>query len=177
MSSVVGEVFGSHLILGGARSGKTAYALAIAEASGLEKWMLATAAGDDEEMAERIALHRAERGGDWQTVEEQFDLTGSLIGITEANRIVVVDCLTLWLSNLSFKEFDLAASMRQLAAVLPSLHGPVIFVSNELGMGLAPETALGRRFRDAQGRLNQMMAATCDAVTFVAAGLPLVLKG
>lgn len=169
--------FGSHLVLGGARSGKTAYALALADASGREKWMLATAGVEDEEMAERIALHRAERAGDWQTLEEQYDLTGALVATARPSRIIVVDCLTLWLSNLSFKEFDLAASMRELTAVLPSLHGPVIFVSNELGMGLAPETTLGRRFRDAQGRLNQLMAVTCQAVTFVAAGLPLVLKG
>jgi len=177
MSAVARRAFGSHLILGGARSGKTAYALALAHASGLEKWMLATAVSEDDEMAERIALHRVERGGEWQTIEEHVHLAGSLISTAAPNRIIVVDCLTLWLSNLSFREFDLAASMHELAAVLPALNGPVIFVSNELGMGLSPETSLGRRFRDAQGRLNQMMAAACAGVTFVAAGLPLVLKG
>jgi adenosylcobinamide kinase/adenosylcobinamide-phosphate guanylyltransferase len=167
---------GTQLILGGARSGKTAYALALAQRSGLKKWMIATAASEDQEMSERIAQHKKERGLDWGLAEERIRLVDVLQTHARRDRIVVVDCLTLWLSNLAFEQFDLAAETSRLSEAVSSLDGPVIFVSNEIGLGLVPETRLGRSFRDAQGRLNQALAQACDKVTFVAAGLPLHLK-
>ena len=164
------------MILGGARSGKTAYALALAEKSGLNKWMIATAGTEDEEMCERIARHKNERGPDWELAEERIRLVDVLKMYARQDRIVVVDCLTLWLSNLALEQFDLSAETARLSAAVSSFDGPVIFVSNEIGLGLVPETRLGRSFRDAQGRLNQALAQVCDTVTFVAAGLPLHLK-
>jgi adenosylcobinamide kinase/adenosylcobinamide-phosphate guanylyltransferase len=167
---------GSRLILGGARSGKTAYALALASQSGLKKWMIATAGIEDQEMSERIARHKEERGPDWELAEERIRLVDVLRVRARRDRIVVVDCLTLWLSNLAFEQFDLPAETLRLSEAVSSFAGPVIFVSNEIGLGLVPETQLGRSFRDAQGRLNQALAQACDKVTFVAAGLPLHLK-
>jgi adenosylcobinamide kinase / adenosylcobinamide-phosphate guanylyltransferase len=167
---------GTQLVLGGARSGKTAYALALAEKSGLQKWMIATAGCEDREMSDRIARHKEERGPDWKLAEERIQLVDVLQTHARRDRIVVVDCLTLWLSNLAFEQFDLPAETERLSKAVSSLDGPVIFVSNEIGLGLVPETKLGRSFRDAQGRLNQALAQACDKVTFVAAGLPLHLK-
>ena len=164
-------------LLGGARSGKTALALERAEASGLEPVMVATAEAHDEEMRARIAAHRAERDGRWSTIEEPRDLVGVLDRAAGGGRILVVDCLTLWLSNVFFAEADVEAEIERLAAALGRLAGPVILVSNEVGLGIVPENALARRFRDLQGRLNRRVAAASDRVTFVAAGLPLVLKG
>lgn len=167
---------GSQLILGGARSGKTAYALSEARKTGLEKLMIVTAKADDSEMRDRIALHQAERGADWRVVEDRGDLVDELRRKSEPGCIVVVDCLTLWLSNLSLAQKDMSIQTSALAKCVRELAGPVIFVTNEIGLGLVPETSLGRAFRDAQGRLNQAMAQACDRVTFVAAGLPLILK-
>jgi len=138
--------------------------------------MIATAASEDQEMSERIAQHKKERGSDWELAEERIRLLDVLQTHAQRDRIVVVDCLTLWLSNLEFERFDLAAETSRLSEAVSSLDGPVIFVSNEIGLGLVPETRLGRSFRDAQGRLNQALAQACDKVTFVAAGLPLHLK-
>lgn len=166
----------SHLVLGGARSGKTAYGLGLAAQSSLEKWLVATAEPSDAEMVHRIALHRAERDDSWHVMEEPVALRSALIDLCQPDRIVLVDCLTIWLSNLFFRDFDHADEVEKTIAALPDLNGPVIFVSNELGLGLAPESALGRRFRDAHGRMNQQFAARCENVTFVAAGLPLRLK-
>ncbi len=162
------------LILGGARSGKSARALALTRPP---RVFLATAQALDEEMADRIAAHRAERGPDWTVVEEPLELTRALAAHAAAGRCVLVDCLTLWLSNLMAAGRDPEAEGAALAAALPALPGEVIFVSNEVGMGLTPMNALGRAFRDAQGRLNQTVAAAADRVEFVAAGLPLTLKG
>lgn len=163
-------------MLGGARSGKSAHAEAIALASGLDLLYIATAEAGDAEMADRIAHHRDRRGPDWRTVEEPLALSETLRHEADPGRAILVDCLTLWLSNLLFAERDLEAEAAGLARVLPDLSGRVVFVSNEVGLGLVPETALGRRFRDAQGRLNQAVAAAVPEVVFVAAGLPLVLK-
>ena len=162
------------LILGGARSGKSARALALTRPP---RVFLATAQALDEEMADRIAAHRDERGPDWTVVEEPLELTRALAAHAAAGRCVLVDCLTLWLSNLMAAGRDPEAEGVALAAALPALPGEVIFVSNEVGMGLTPMNALGRAFRDAQGRLNQTVAAAADRVEFVAAGLPLTLKG
>jgi adenosylcobinamide kinase/adenosylcobinamide-phosphate guanylyltransferase len=166
----------STLILGGARSGKSRYAQTLAEDSDLRPLLIATATAGDDEMAERIRKHQAERGNRWQLVEEPLDLIGALQKNAAPHIAIVVDCLTLWLSNLMFKDADVEAAGDALAASLPSLKGPVIFVSNEIGLGLVPETQLGRAFRDAQGRLNQKLAAACENVIFVAAGIPLQLK-
>lgn len=165
------------LVLGGARSGKSAHAERLVLASGRAPFYVATAEAGDGEMRERIAHHRERRGEGWTTREEPLDLVPVLASEARPDRAVLVDCLTLWLSNLLFAERDLDGETVRLCDALPRLGGPVVFVSNEIGMGLVPETPLGRRFRDAQGRLNQAVAAVVPAVVFVAAGLPLRLKG
>lgn len=164
------------LVLGGARSGKSAHAESLVLASGEAPFYIATASAGDAEMAERIAHHRARRGPSWTTVEEPLDLAGALGREALAGRAILVDCLTLWLSNLMHADRDVEQETANLCATLPGLPCPVILVSNELGLGLVPETPLGRRFRDAQGRLNQAVAAAVPLVIFVAAGLPLTLK-
>ena len=166
----------SLLVIGGTRSGKSRYAQNLAEASGKTPVLIATATAGDEEMAKRIAKHRAERGAQWQVVEEQLDITEALRREAAADKVLVVDCLTLWLSNLMLGSKDIEAHCQALAQTVPTLSGPVIFVSNEVGLGIVPESALGREFRDTQGRLNQTLGAVCEAVVFVAAGLPLRLK-
>lgn len=168
---------GIELILGGARSGKTRHALRRALSLGLAPVMVATAEIGDGEMADRIARHRAERGPEWTTVEEPRDLAGAVARAAVPDSVLVVDCLTLWLSNLMFAEADVEAETDRLVAALAAAAGPVILVSNEVGLGIVPDNALARRFRDLQGRLNQRVAAAADRVVFVAAGLPLVMKG
>jgi len=165
------------LVLGGARSGKSRYAEALVTGSGSQRIYVATAAVCDAEMADRIASHRQDRGTDWLTIEEQFDLAGTLAREARMGRAILVDCLTFWLSNLMLADRDVPAAAGELCELLPTLLCPVVLVSNEVGMGLVPETPLGRRFRDAQGRLNQAVAAAVPDVVFVAAGLPLILKG
>lgn len=178
------------LILGGARSGKSAYAERLAIDSGKEVVYIATATAGDGEMAARIAHHRTTRPPEWTTVEEPLALGNQLLRWASPERLVLVDCLTLWLSNLFFTggadypdvgdialpaQFDEQQDM--LTSALGRLSGDVMLVSNEVGLGLTPMGALSRRFMDEQGRLNQAMAALCDRAVFVAAGLPLVLKG
>ena len=127
-------------------------------------------------MAARIARHRAERGGGWTTVEEPLALAEALAAEARPGRVVLVDCLTLWLSNLMFAGRDVEAEIARLAEAIGALEGPAVLVSNEVGLGLVPETKLGREFRDWQGRANREVARACDAVVFVAAGLPTLLK-
>ncbi len=165
------------LILGGARSGKTAFALRQAEGMGLRPIYLATGFAGDAEMADRIARHKAERGAHWTSLEEQIDIPRLILRESHAGSVILVDCLTLWLSNLLFAELDLAAMSTALVDILPKVSGPVIFVSNEVGLGIVPDNALSRQFRDAQGRLNQQIAKAADRVVFIAAGLPMGLKG
>jgi adenosylcobinamide kinase/adenosylcobinamide-phosphate guanylyltransferase len=162
------------LVLGGARSGKTGYALRTAEARGGSLVMIATAEALDAEMAARIARHRADRGPRWRTLEAPLDLAGAL-GAVGDSEIAVVDCLTLWLSNLIHAERDLERETDRLVAALGGRE--VALVSNEVGLGIVPDNELARRFRDAAGRLNQRLAAVADRVVFIAAGLPLVIKG
>ncbi len=167
----------SLLVLGGARSGKSAYAQRIAEASGRALVYCATAVDyGDPEMRARIARHRAERDTRWTSIEAPLDLVGTLRATAAPDRTVLVDCLTLWLSNLVLGAADVEVETTLLAQLLPALPGPVILVSNEVGQSIVPDNALARTFRDAQGRLNQRMAAACDAVVLVAAGLPVLLK-
>ena len=162
------------LILGGARSGKTTHALRLAEASTGGLVMIATAQALDDEMAERIARHQAERGRRWRTLEAPLDLVGALAEV-RPGETAVVDCLTLWVSNLMFAERDIEEDTRGLIAALAGRE--VILVSNEVGLGIVPDNALARRFRDEAGRLNQRIAAAADRVLFIAAGLPMLLKG
>lgn len=169
------------LVLGGARSGKSRYAAQRAAASGLPVTLIATAEALDEEMAARIARHRAERPPHWRTAEAPRDLARQIAALARPGRCTIIDCLTLWLSNLmSLAEVDADILAGEVGAVIAALErsgGRVIVVSNEVGLGLVPDTPLGRAFRDEQGRLNQTVAAAAQRVVFVAAGLPLVLKG
>ena len=165
------------LILGGARSGKSARAQHLAETAMGTRVYIATAQALDDEMSDRIARHQADRGDGWRTVETPLDLVGALESQAGAGEVVLVDCLTLWLSNLMHSGRNIDAETERLCACLQSLGSEIVLVSNEVGLGLVPETPLGRQFRDAQGRLNQRVATVCDVVEFVAAGLPIRLKG
>ncbi|MEM9572545.1 MAG: bifunctional adenosylcobinamide kinase/adenosylcobinamide-phosphate guanylyltransferase [Pseudomonadota bacterium] len=164
-------------ILGGARSGKSQRGLALAEQIGARRVYVATAEALDTEMADRIARHKAERGQGWTTIEAPLDLIPALDQAAQDGDVCLVDCLTLWLSNLMHHERDIDAETRRLCEYLARSPIPVVLISNEIGLGLVPETPLGRAFRDAQGRLNQAVAAACQRVEFVAAGLPIRLKG
>ena len=164
------------LVLGGARSGKSAYAQSLAEPHGRDRLYLATGSAGDEEMAERIARHQSHRGRGWTTLEEPLEVAAALTAQARPSRMVVVDCLTLWLSNLMLAGRDPGPAIRALAEAVGDLAGPAILVSNEVGMGIVPDHKLGREFRDWQGRANREIGAACDAVIFVAAGLPLQLK-
>lgn len=164
------------LVLGGARSGKSRYAETLLREAGGGIY-LATAQALDSEMTARIARHRAERGHGWTTVEEPLELAAALERGAQAGRPILVDCLTLWLSNLMGAGRATEAETARLRAVLKILPVPVVFVSNEVGLGIVPDNALARAFRDEAGRLNQAIAAAANRVVFLAAGLPLVLKG
>ena len=164
------------LVLGGARSGKSSHAEKLVSAQPGTWLYLATATAGDIEMQERIRVHQERRGAGWRTVEEPLDLIGCLHRLSAAESIILVDCLTLWLSNILFSEKDVSREIDGLVAGLSDLPGPVVFVSNEVGLGIVPNNALARRFRDHAGRLNQAVAAVADRVVFVAAGLPLCLK-
>lgn len=164
------------LILGGARSGKSRFAEELAVKSGLTKIYVATGAPFDSEMEARIAAHKDRRGEGWRTLEEPLDLAGVLPRESGPDKVLLVDCLTLWLNNVMMAEKDWAAETARLCDAIADLAGPCVFVSNETGMGIVPENALARAFRDAQGRLNQEIAAVCGKVVLVAAGLPLLLK-
>lgn len=164
------------LVLGGARSGKSTFAEDLVRRSALHGIYVATAVAGDAEMSERIAQHRARRGPAWQTIEEPKAIAAAIAAHASPGRAVLVDCLTLWLSNLMLGGEEPETAAAALVEVVRAARGPVVFVSNEVGLGLVPETPLGRRFRDAQGRLNQAVAAAVPSVAFVAAGLPLWLK-
>jgi adenosylcobinamide kinase/adenosylcobinamide-phosphate guanylyltransferase len=168
------------LVLGGARSGKSALAQRRAEAAaaraGCAPLMIATAQALDDDMAARIARHRAERGDGWRTLEEPLDLAGAVRTLSSGD-VAVIDCLTLWLSNLMHREIGVEAASRALTAALAQTGAEVILVTNEVGMSIVPENALARRFRDAAGRLNQAVAERADAVVVMFAGQCLWLKG
>jgi len=164
------------LLLGGARSGKSALAERLATASGLRRVYVATAEAWDDEMRARIARHRADRGTGWRTVEAPMALADAIRAHDDHESVIVVDCLTLWLTNVMLAGRDADAEVANLESATVDSIARLIFVTNEVGQGIVPDNALARRFRDAQGRLNQRMAARCERVVLVAAGLPLVLK-
>ncbi|MBF0613660.1 MAG: bifunctional adenosylcobinamide kinase/adenosylcobinamide-phosphate guanylyltransferase [Magnetococcales bacterium] len=170
-----------HLILGGARSGKSAMAAQLARGSGLNAWLIATARAEDAEMAARIARHRTERSeAAWQVVEEPVRLAHALLACSRRDRFVVVDCLTLWLTNLLLDpdgEQRFPGERQALLDAVSHLPGPVVLVSNETGLGVVPMGAIARRFVDESGWLHQELARRCDRVTLMVAGLPFNLKG
>jgi adenosylcobinamide kinase/adenosylcobinamide-phosphate guanylyltransferase len=174
------------LILGGAASGKSAFAEGVVTKSGRPRTYVATAQAFDAEMSAKIAAHRAGRGRDWRTLEAPLDVVGAL-GQVAATEVVLLDCATLWLSNVMLEAeaagvgenratADLDAACDRLLAALADCPAPAVVVSNETGMGIVPDTRLGRAFRNAQGRLNQRLAAQANWVVLVAAGLPMILK-
>ena len=165
------------LVLGGARSGKSTFAQQTAEGSKPKQVLIATAEALDEEMSARIDRHISDRGETWSTIEAPLKLADAIQANCTDECAVVVDCLTLWLSNILHKDLDVDTEIERLVAVVAKTDTPLILVSNEVGMGIVPATELGRRFRDAQGQLNKAMATAVDRVEFVAAGLPLRLKG
>lgn len=166
---------GATLILGGARSGKSAFAEGLIETAGGGIY-LATAEVGDDEMAARIAAHRARRGDAWETVEEPLALTVALTDLNRRGRPVLVDCLTLWLSNLLGRGMDAEAEIDELCGLLPRLTLPVMLVSNEVGSGIVPDNALARQFRDLAGLMNQRVAAAAVSLFLVTAGLAQRLK-
>jgi adenosylcobinamide kinase/adenosylcobinamide-phosphate guanylyltransferase len=170
------------LVLGGARSGKSRFAEALVEGAAACGTYCATAEAGDAEMAARIAAHRARRDGGgrgifWHTVEAPLAVAGIIAAEATPARPLLIDCLTLWLSNLLMAEAPIDEAFATFRMALRDAAGPIVLVANEVGLGLVPETPLGRHFRDSAGRLNQEIAALADRVVFVAAGLPLVLKG
>lgn len=167
------------LITGSVRSGKSQLAVELAAASEKTVVFVATCQPQDEEMETRVARHRADRPSSWQTLEEPLDLLG-VLGRAKADQVLLIDCLTLWVSNHLMAGLDEEALLTQadrLAAALAQSHADVILVSNEVGWGLVPENAMARVFRDVIGRLHQKLAKVCDTVYLVTAGLPLKLKG
>ncbi len=171
------------LVLGGARSGKSGYAEQLAIASGLPVTYIATALVFDDEFGERVAHHKNRRLCHWKTLEQAHDLAESLQNHAKEGACVIVDCLTLWLAQCICPDcaqpetIDWQSECDALLQILPTLAGKVILVSNEVGMGIVPLGAINRQFQDEQGRLNQAVAQIADEVVFVAAGLPLKLKG
>ena len=164
------------LVLGGARSGKSRYAQQRAEAEKGALIYIATGQAFDAEMQERIAHHQADRGDRWRTVEAPLALTDAIRAEAASDRVLLVDCLTLWASNLMLADRDIEAAAVALAACVAQVQGRLILVSNEVGLGIVPDNALARRFRDVAGRINQRIAQAVDEAVFVAAGLPLALK-
>lgn len=162
----------SLLVLGGARSGKSRHAQAAAEALGGTLTYIATAQAFDQEMTERIARHRADRDQRWRTVEAPIELPAAIARVDAPDAVILVDCLTLWTSNLLLGEHDAEAMLDQLSQTIAAIQGRLILVANETGLGIVPDNALARRFRDLAGRINQQVARNVDAVDFVLAGMP-----
>ena len=163
------------LILGGQRSGKSGYAEQLVEAKGCGLY-LATAQAFDDEMKDRINTHKNRRGEMWSTLEEPFDIANVIDRESKVERPILVDCLTLWLSNLMMAERDISIETERLISVLQKSQGPVVLVSNEVGQGVIPDNALARKFVDCAGRMNQVIAEASDRVVWVTAGIPNILK-
>lgn len=164
------------LVIGGTRSGKSRHAEQFAASIPPPWTYIATAQAFDDEMRLRIAEHQSRRDARWRTVEAPIDLADAIDAISKPDHMILIDCLTLWLSNIMLREQDIATATDQLIGALKRSPGPIIVVSNEVGLGIVPDTPLGRRFRDAQGWLNQGVAAIADRVVFMTAGIPLIIK-
>lgn len=170
------------LVLGGARSGKSRYAERLATESGLDVIYIATARVYDDEFAERVRHHRERRPGHWGLIEEPFFLARTLQQQARADRVLLVDCLTLYLAQWLCpdcqppQDIDWQQERDALLAVLPQLPGQIVLVSNEVGLGIVPLGEINRHYQDEAGRLNQAVAAVCDRALFMVAGLPLTLK-
>lgn len=184
------EETGMHtLILGGAKSGKSSYALKMGEdliEAGLRHnkddmtdtgLFIATAQAHDREMEDRIRRHREERGSQWKTVEEPLKISGIINSARSKYRVIIVDCLTLWLTNIIYSSGSVKQYISELRATLTGLDIPVIMVSNEVGLGIVPAAPETRGFRDHAGKMNQDMASICQRVIFIVAGIPMYLKG
>ena len=170
---MTGEVV---FLLGGARSGKSRLGEQLVEATPGRWIYLATAEALDDEMADRIAAHRSRRDSRWRTVEEPLDLPAALVEWSAPDTAILVDCLTLWLSNLMGAGRDPAQAVDALVQALSTVEGRVVLISNEVGQGIVPDNALARTFRDTAGRMHQAVAEAAHRVLFVVAGLPLTLK-
>jgi len=168
---------GAVFVLGGARSGKSAFAERLVAGTGLERHYIATGRAFDDEMRQRIAKHREDRGGGWRTHEEPLALTARIAEVAREDRAVLVDCLTLWVTNLMLEERDIPAEFSGLLAAIAGAPGRLVLVSNEVGLGIVPDNRMAREFRDHAGRLHQQVAALVPEVYFIAAGLPLKMKG
>lgn len=166
----------SLFVIGGARSGKSRYAQARAEATGLSPVFIATAQPFDGEMRDRIARHQADRCDEWETVEAPLDLAGAVGRYGAPDRVLLIDCITLWITNLLLSDGDIPAALAAFTSEIGRTKGPLILVSNEVGCGIVPENALARRFRDEAGWVNQHLASSVDEVQLVVAGIPLRLK-
>ncbi len=164
------------LVLGGAASGKSAFAEGLVMQTDAPRVYLATSQVFDPEMQAKIDAHVVQRGPDWHTIEAPLD-TANVLGAIQPDQVVLLDCATMWLSNHLLGEHDIKDATRDLLAALSACKGRIVIVSNEVGMGIVPDNKLARRFRDAQGKLNQKLAEASDLAVFVVAGLPHVLKG
>lgn len=166
------------LVLGGARSGKSAYAERLIEESSVDGGLvyIATAQAYDDEMHNRIAIHQKRRGARWTTLEAPLDLNPTLKSDACSERAVLVDCLTLWITNLMIAEKNVSEAINELCSTIPTLTSRVVFVSNEVGQGIVPDNKMAREFRDHAGVAHQKLAAACNRVVFVTAGLPQILK-
>lgn len=166
------------LVLGGARSGKTAFAERLALHAGSHPAYLATADILDEEMRERVSSHQASRGQRFTTIEEPTELPRAILRAGDNHDVILVDCLTLWITNLLIANKDVSSAVSELCATLMEFRAAkVVLVSNEVGLGIVPDNAMARTFRDLAGSAHQRLAEICDDVYFVAAGLPLTMKG
>ena len=164
------------LVLGGARSGKSSFAEDLVTQSNLSRIYLATAQAYDEEMTARITKHRSDRGGQWTTIEEPLNLLEALQQNSSVDSIILVDCLTLWVSNLMGAGHSVEDAVDQLIEGLQNIRGSIVFVSNEVGQGIVPDNAMAREFRDHTGRLHQRLAEKANSVYFITAGLAQKLK-
>lgn len=165
------------LVLGGTRSGKSVFAENLVLQTDLTAIYLATAQAFDDEMKTRIQLHQERRKDYWQTLECPLELGAALKSLNSPDNLILVDCLTLWLSNLMLNDYDIAAYQNALLNQLENNQSHLVFVANEVGLGIVPDNKLGRQFRDFAGELNQKIASYAENVYFIAAGLPIQLKG
>jgi adenosylcobinamide kinase/adenosylcobinamide-phosphate guanylyltransferase len=165
-----------HLILGGARSGKSRHALTTDVTGYSRQLFVATSEAIDEEMQDRIEKHRSERDHSWQTIDAPVNLTTTLSTLDDTTSLIVIDCLTVWLGNLMHYERDVDAEINKLSTFFATAGAHYVAVSNEVGQGVVPDSKMGREFRDHQGRLNQQLAAIAQRVELVVAGIPIIIK-